>query len=236
MKSAREIRQFDIEDIYVGERQRALKDEGVAVLVSSMKEIGLLTPIQIRVVDGPIMIDGEEVHSVPCLIAGAHRLEAAKRLGWEKIDCLMLTADDDDAQLWEIDENLARSELTTEQKREHLRHRKEIWERRQAERGTPRPTLQNAAPGQTGFAAETAAATGLSKRQINRLIAEPKVAETRRAPNVIKLPDDPLNEIEVTQQQVTALMSAWNKAGADAREQFLGLIDRPVFDRTRASA
>jgi hypothetical protein len=29
-------------------------------------------------------------------------------------------------------------------------------------------------------------------------------------------------------------MSAWNKAGADARERFLAAIDTPVFDRGAA--
>ena len=33
------------------------------------------------------------------------------------------------------------------------------------------PTYQNAAPGETGFASETATATGISKRSINRSVS-----------------------------------------------------------------
>lgn len=39
---------------------------------------------------------------------------------------------------------------------------------------------------------------------------------------------------DVTEKQFEALMSAWNKAGADARERFLATIDVPVFDRGAA--
>ena len=56
----------------------------------------------------------------------------------------------------------------------------------------------------------------------------PKRTQTPRAP-------DPLNENEVSEKQVAALMAAWNKASAEAREIFLSRIDTPVFDRTRAA-
>lgn len=47
---------------------------------------------------------------------------------------------------------------------------------------------------------------------------------------VVKIADDPLNDLEAREKQVAALMSAWNKASAEAREEFLGRIDTPVFD------
>lgn len=39
---------------------------------------------------------------------------------------------------------------------------------------------------------------------------------------------------DVTDKQFNTLMSAWNNAGADARERFLAAIDTPVMDRSAA--
>ena len=50
----------------------------------------------------------------------------------------------------------------------------------------------------------------------------------------VKIADEPLNDFEATQKQVSALVSAWDKAGPEAREQFLARIDRPVMDRRYA--
>lgn len=62
-----------------------------------------------------------------------------------------------------------------------------------------------------------------------------QVAEIHRrhtvGAKVIKLADDPLNDTEAAEQQVRALMSAWNKAGPEAREEFLSRIDKPIMDR-----
>lgn len=44
----------------------------------------------------------------------------------------------------------------------------------------------------------------------------------------------PLTEEEVREKQVEALMAAWNKASAEARQEFLDRIDTPVFDRSAA--
>jgi ParB family chromosome partitioning protein len=41
----------------------------------------------------------------------------------------------------------------------------------------------------------------------------------------------PLNDLEARERQVSALMSAWNKASAEAREEFFARIDRPIMDR-----
>jgi len=45
---------------------------------------------------------------------------------------------------------------------------------------------------------------------------------------------DPLNDAEAVERQLAALMSAWNRAGPDARQRFLDQVDTPVFDRRRA--
>jgi hypothetical protein len=54
------------------------------------------------------------------------------------------------------------------------------------------------------FAADTAASTGLSKRQINRLLADPKPKEAKAVPP----PRDPINEFESVDRQVDRLMAA----------------------------
>jgi len=45
---------------------------------------------------------------------------------------------------------------------------------------------------------------------------------------------DPLNDPEAHEKQLAALMSAWNRAAAVVREEFMLRIDRPVFDRGAA--
>ena len=76
-----------------------------------------------------------------------------------------------------------RSELSTDEKREHLRRRKELWEKREAEiqvahDAPPDIGYKKPPPQSKGFAAETSEQTGMSKSQINRLLAAPpKVVE-----------------------------------------------------------
>jgi ParB-like chromosome segregation protein Spo0J len=82
------------------ERARALDEAAVARLMESMARIGLQTPITLRPVDGEVV-----------LVAGMHRLEAARRLGWSRIDAVYFEGDERDAQMWEIAENLHRAEL-----------------------------------------------------------------------------------------------------------------------------
>ena len=83
----------------------------VTRLMDSLSRIGLKTPITLRATD-----DGDLL-----LVAGLHRLEAARRLGWEEIQATITydwTADE--ARMWEISENLARAELTALERDEHV--------------------------------------------------------------------------------------------------------------------
>jgi ParB-like chromosome segregation protein Spo0J len=68
--------------------------------------------------------------------------------------------------------------------------------------------------------------------------AKPTVAEQvaaihhrHTAPRVVKLAKDPITDVEALENQVAALMNAWNKASSDARQEFLGRIDSPLMDR-----
>ena len=90
-----------VDAIDVGDRLRVVDDKKVDALAASIREVGLHHPVTVRVVGDAAI-----------LVAGAHRLKALKKLGFGEVDCLVIDGDDDDATLWECDENLARSDLT----------------------------------------------------------------------------------------------------------------------------
>jgi len=70
-------------------------------------------------------------------------------------------------QLWEIDENLMRAELGPSEMAEHLKRRKEIWDKRQKKVGEVRsPSGQK-----KGFAKDTEDKTGTSKRTTNQAVS-----------------------------------------------------------------
>lgn len=104
------IEKVAIESIVVGSSRRALDSGAVDTLAASMEKIGLKTPITIRSNNDEMAI----------LVAGAHRLAAAKKLGWDTIDCFILDCTADEAEMWEISENLHRAELTVLQRSEQV--------------------------------------------------------------------------------------------------------------------
>ena len=65
--------QISVHDIKVSERLRQLNNSKVAELVESIKNIGLLQPI---------VVDSDNN-----LLAGNHRLEAFKNIGYDRIEC-----------------------------------------------------------------------------------------------------------------------------------------------------
>ena len=108
---------IDLNQIAVGPRLREVDEAAVKQLAESMDRIGLQNPIQVRHNFGIDPDTGEYERDLDkggfALIAGAHRIEAARRLGWGRIEAFVL--DDpspDELALVEVDENLVRAELT----------------------------------------------------------------------------------------------------------------------------
>ena len=144
-------------------RLRAIRDDLVVELAESMKKRGLLQPITAR----PRSDGGYS------LVSGWHRFEAAKLLAWSTI-AVTVTDIDDEAELAEIDENLIRGELSPAERALHVGRRKELYEKLHPE------TKHGGAPGKAGggkkakdaklaaFAEATAAATGQSRRKVER--------------------------------------------------------------------
>lgn len=149
-----------IDAVTVRDRHRDAIPEKVATLAASMAKIGLQTPISVWTRD---IADDVEI----VLVTGLHRLRAARDLGWADIEAFEVELDEIDRELWEIDENLCRAELTPAQEAEHLRRRKELWEARE----TANSVRSFEGRGNTGFASETAKATGQTARSVQKSVA-----------------------------------------------------------------
>ncbi|MDE7262514.1 MAG: ParB N-terminal domain-containing protein, partial [Oscillospiraceae bacterium] len=70
----------------------------------------------------PITVDADYT-----LVAGLHRLEAAKLLGWKEVECSVCELDSLHAELAEIDENVIRTGLSYLELSELLARRKKIY-------------------------------------------------------------------------------------------------------------
>ena len=80
--------QTPIKQVKVRKRIRQLDEDKVLELMSSYRESGQINPIS---------LDKELT-----LLAGHHRLEAARKLGWKTIDAKIFDADDLHKRLIEI--------------------------------------------------------------------------------------------------------------------------------------
>ena len=203
------IERIDLGAIEVGYRLRRLDQERVAALVSSIREIGLQTPITVYAVQH----DDAFTHR---LIVGLHRLEAIKALRWDRIDCFVTTATESDLKLWEIDENLVRSDLIEIERAEHLKRRKKIFDARASEKtgGESLPTSlkdgRKAGPQHgKGFAQDTAEKTGLSKSSINKSL--------RRANNITAEAQEKIKDTPIADKGVELDALADMTPGAQAQ-------------------
>lgn len=106
----------EIARIQVGQRKRKLDEGKVRSLAESFESIGQLQPITVEQCE----------YGNYRMIAGLHRLEAAKLLGWESIEAQEFEGDAVAAELAEIDENLMRNDLTFLEQGEHLARRQEL--------------------------------------------------------------------------------------------------------------
>ena len=103
-----------IHEIHINPGRRNAEPVHVNELYKSIADVGLLNPIT---------VDGSYT-----LIAGLHRLEAAKLLGWAEIECTVCDIDSIRAELAEIDENVIRRSLTNTEVSGLLARRKKLYE------------------------------------------------------------------------------------------------------------
>ena len=154
--------QIKISEIKINPGRRDTQQRNVEELARSIAAVGLMNPITIT--------------QDNTLIAGLHRLEAVKLLGWTEIECTISDADGLQAELAEIDENFVRAGLSHRELGDLLLRRKELYEAIHPE------TRQGQRNGQTAkndkltvlaakpFSEDTADKLGISKRTVERLV------------------------------------------------------------------
>lgn len=180
-----QTQQLSVERIVVARGNPPLDEATVTALVESMGRIGLINPVTVWRPSGVM----------PELIAGHHRLEAARRLGWEQIDAFVIEGDDHDqqaavgAEIRGIDENLIRRTLSDAERAAMIGRRKELYEIQHPE------AAYEARPGRGGkcrqigdnsevadrFTKEVSKTTGKSERAVQR--------DATRAKAIPRLPE-----------------------------------------------
>lgn len=162
------IQRINLADIDVGDRMRPVSENGVESLIASINELGVIKDaIHVR---KKRRSGGDSL----VLMAGAHRLEAAMRLGWETIPArVWADVTDDWARLMEIDDNLAGADLSALELAVFLAARKKVYERLHPESkaGGDRksPGFQNQSDIMS-FSRSVAEKRDLSKRHIERFV------------------------------------------------------------------
>ena len=143
-----------IADIRVRDDHRPLKNKAIQAIASSIKEIGLKTPITIY--------RREKGYD---LVSGHHRLKAMQSLGRKSIQAFVVDGPKIDARLWNVAENLHRAELSPLQRSQELK----IWEtqlmRSKVEQGAQPGGRQ---PNDKGIS-QTARRSGMSRDKVRRL-------------------------------------------------------------------
>ena len=151
-----------ISNIKINPGRRNTQQRNVEELARSIASVGLMNPITVT--------------QDNTLIAGLHRLEAVKLLGWTEIECTVSDADGLQAELAEIDENFVRAGLSHRELGDLLLRRKELYEAIHPE------TRQGMRNGQTAknenfsfldtksFSQDTAEKLGVSKRTVEQLV------------------------------------------------------------------
>ena len=172
-----------IDEIKVNSGRRAALENDIEELAFSISEIGLLNPITLT---------GDYT-----LIAGLHRLEAVKLLGWTEVECVITELEGLTAELAELDENFARANLSPLEIGELYKRRKDIYEALYPEvkAGTAQAIGMNKAKGNNvdcnlqsrrkSFIEDTASVTGSHPSTIARHIKiatelTPEAKETLR--------------------------------------------------------
>ena len=222
---------ININEIKINTDRREASPYAIRKLADSIAEIGLMNPIT---------VDAD--HN---LIAGLHRLEAAKLLEWTEIECTVNDLDSLHAELAEIDENYVRVNLTPLETSKLMLRRKEIYEtlhsetkagaaqgngmKRRAEGGQ---LTDNLSARSKFFAQDTAEKLGVDERTVRRQV---KIAKelTPEAQEIIEE-----SGVSVTQQNLDKLSRLEPEQQKEAAEKLVSgeirSVDEYGIDDTKS--
>lgn len=245
-----------IDDIIVAETHRGLDRSAVNRLAESIEQIGLRHPITVRekgdkyhLIAGRHRLEacrklGRE--HVPAIIVKMTNDEA--RL-WEiaenlhRADLKKLERDEQVAEWVKITDRLSAQSVqkATGGRPEggiSAASRELGIERMDASRALKVASLSDAAKDaarDVGLDDNRSALLAASREsEPEKQVAKITQLATAKIRKPQKLADEPLNDFEAVEKQVATLMSAWNKAGKEARERFLTEIDKPIMDQRYA--
>lgn len=159
------IESVPVDAIEIGARLRCLNEVAVNTLVESMKRLGQLQPISVYAPD----------NAAAHLVAGLHRLEAARRLGWENIDAVFVSCGDIDRELQEIAENLHRNELTALERDTQIARWVELVAAKVSDKLSE--TSSGDKGGRPGKASATAREIGVNERDVQRAVKVASISE-----------------------------------------------------------
>lgn len=223
-----------ISNIKINPGRREAEPKAVEELARSITAVGLMNPVT---------LDQNNT-----LVAGLHRLEAAKLLGWTEIECTTIGMDSVQAKLAEIDENIVRTKLNRQELCEQLLRRKEIYETlhpetRHGMRNGQTAKNANLATLETkSFAEDTAEKTGMSKRAVSRLlqIADNLTGDARRIVEAHNMTQDTalkLSRLQHDEQvEAASMLAAGTMESVEQYQEYQRerrkaiALSRPLYD------
>jgi ParB-like chromosome segregation protein Spo0J len=186
----------DLDFIDIVGPRRPVRAADVDRLAESMSKIGLQTPISVRYFPDRPGLDGTSDSTV--LVAGAHRLAAAKKLGWDSIDCVVLDFDDVEAELWEISENLHRAELSALERDEQIAKWVDLVGRKRVQS----EQVSVGGRGNKGGEAQASRELGLSRPDVHRAVKVAGIApEAKEAARAAGLDDNRSALLEAAKEE-----------------------------------
>ena len=227
--------------VFTRKDARKPDDANITGLMASIREIGILNPLRVRLM-GSVEDSGLDSYEV---IAGAHRLRAARKLGMETVPCVVVDDDDLRAELAMIDENLCRAELSPADRASQTARRKAIYlelhpETAQGVAGAAARWDATAKSATASFVTETAEAVGKAERTV-RLDAERGEKISQRALSMVVDTAlntgrflDTLKRIEGEDAQVDAVQKALVGVAKQAERDRAASIDQRNQSRIEA--
>ena len=145
-----QTKHLPVDEISLGHLRRPLSETQVANLVDSISRLGLLQP--------PVVTPGHT------LVAGRHRLESGKMLGWATVPVVVVELSELQARLAAVDENFVRNDLTRFERFGHVVQRAELVAALGQRKRVGRPQKADTVSGFPKTTDDIAATSGLSGR------------------------------------------------------------------------